>query len=137
MSTLKPYQFLSHTADLKIRAWGKTKKELFLNMMRAMEEAKKPEYDFNKPIERIITVNSFDGGTLLADFLNEVNYYNDVKQEGYQDGNFHKFTQNQLRVKLTGYKVKSFNDDIKAVTYHNLEIKKEKNLWQATVLFDI
>ncbi|PIR90405.1 hypothetical protein COU04_00035, partial [bacterium (Candidatus Gribaldobacteria) CG10_big_fil_rev_8_21_14_0_10_33_41] len=32
----KKYEILEHKADLKIRAFGKTKQELFLNMLLGM-----------------------------------------------------------------------------------------------------
>ncbi len=37
------YEILEHKADLKIRAFGKTKEELFLNMLLGMAESQKPE----------------------------------------------------------------------------------------------
>ena len=33
---MKNYEILEHKADLKIRAFGKTKEELFLNMLLGM-----------------------------------------------------------------------------------------------------
>ena len=42
---MKPYEILEHPADLKIRAFGKTKEELFLNMLKGMTDSLKPEMD--------------------------------------------------------------------------------------------
>ena len=39
------YEILEHTADLKIRVFGKTKEELFLNSLLAMAESMKPEVE--------------------------------------------------------------------------------------------
>ena len=40
--------------------------------------------------------------------------------------------------KLTGQKVESFGEEIKAVTWHSLDIHQEEDgTWQATVLFDV
>ena len=37
-----------------------------------------------------------------------------------------------------GRKVKRFKEDIKGVTYHELEIKQQKDgTWETTILFDI
>jgi SHS2 domain-containing protein len=42
---MKRFEILEHKADLKIRAFGKTKEELFLNMMIGMTESQKPEIE--------------------------------------------------------------------------------------------
>ena len=37
----------------------------------------------------------------------------------------------------SGKEISHFEEDIKAVTYHDLQIKKENKIWEAVVLFDI
>jgi SHS2 domain-containing protein len=59
-------------------------------------------------------------------------------KEIYNEVKFKKFLNNNLEAELIGNKVESFGEDIKGVTYHELEITKNKNgLYQATILFDI
>jgi len=132
------YQFLEHRADLKIQVFGRTKEELFLNAMLAMIEYLKP--DFKHPetnVEQEITVKSTDSTTLLADFLNEALYLIQVNKEIYSRVSFDMFTNKEITAKLSGQKVEAFGEDIKAVTYHNLEINQKNNSWEAIVLFDI
>ena len=69
--------------------------------------------------------------------MSESLYLSDVNNETYFDVKFKKFNENELVAKIKGREVKKFNLEIKAVTWHDLEIKKKDNLWQATVLFDI
>ena len=66
------YEILDHKADLKIRAFGKTKEELFLNMLLGMTESQKPEIKGEEKIIRQIKVKSLDSLALLVDFLSEV-----------------------------------------------------------------
>lgn len=141
------YEILEHKADLKIRAFGKIKEELFLNMMLGMEESMKPE--IKKPEEKTkrgIKIKSLDPSSLLVDFLSEVLYQNQVNKETYNNIKFKKNTDPstgsgqvaELEAEIFGQKVNRFDEDIKAVTYHNLNIQqKEDKIWEVTVLFDI
>ena len=136
---MKKYEILEHKADLKIRAFGKTKEELFLNMLSGMSENMKPE--LQKPGEktkRKIKLSSFDFQALLVDFLSEILYLSQVNKEVFFEAKFKKFSENEIDGEIFGHKAKRFGEDIKAVTYHNLEIRRKKDGgWEAVVLFDI
>ncbi|MDI6591965.1 MAG: archease [Patescibacteria group bacterium] len=132
------YQILEHKADLKIRAFGKDKKELFLNMLLGMVESQKPEIKNKKEVRRKIKIKSLDLPVLLVDFLSEVLYLSQVNREAYSNVKFAKFSDRELEAEIFGQKVERFGEDIKAVTYHNSEVKQnEDGSWQATILFDI
>ncbi len=135
---MKKFEILEHTADLKIRAFGKTKKELFLNMLLGMTESQKPEIKESQKIKREIKIKSLDIETLLVDFLSEVLYLTQVNREIYNDIKFTKFTETELEGELIGQKIERFGEDIKGVTYHGLNIYQRKDrIWEATVLFDV
>jgi SHS2 domain-containing protein len=144
---MKPYEILEHPADLKIRAFGKTKKELFFNTLKGMTESLKPEIG-EMIAKRTIKISSPDLEALLIDFLNEVLYLIQTNKEIYTNINFKKLTntphqkkfgtgQAELEGELIGKEAKRFGEDIKAVTYYDLDIHQEKGFWEATVLFDI
>jgi SHS2 domain-containing protein len=142
---MKQYETLEHKADLKIRAFGRTKEELFLNMLKGMMSGLRPKVKSQKSKVKIVNIKSPDLGALLVDFLSEVLYLTQVNKEIYTDIKFKKLTdsstgsgQAELEGELTGQKVERFGEDIKAVTYHELKIEqKEDKKWEATVLFDI
>jgi SHS2 domain-containing protein len=49
-----------------------------------------------------------------------------------------KITPFSIEGEVEGYKIESFSEDIKAVTYHESYIKQTvNNLWEALVIFDI
>jgi len=134
---MKKFKILPHTADLKIQAYGRTKEELFLNMLNGMSEGQKPEV-LPEKIRREIKINSPDLETLLVDFLSEALYLSQVNKEVYFQVKFKKFSENEIEGELIGQKVERFGEDIKAVTYHGLDIHQEKDeIWKAIVLFDI
>jgi len=135
---MKKYEILEHKADLKIRALGKTKEELFLNMLLGMANSQKPEIKNKKEIRREIKIKSPDLPSLLVDFLSEALYLSQVNKEVYNNVNFKKITDKELEGELIGQKVERFGEDIKAVTHHSLDIRQlSSGVWEANVLFDI
>ena len=135
---MKKYEILEHKADLKIRAFGKDKKELFSNMLLAMAESQKPEIKGKQKNKRQIKIKSLDLAALLVDYLSEALYLSQVNKEIYFDINFKKFSNTEIEGELIGQKVARFGEDIKAVTYHSLDIHQKKDkTWEATILFDI
>ncbi|MCH8741315.1 archease [Patescibacteria group bacterium] len=135
---MKKFEILEHKADLKIRAFGSTKKESFLNMLKGMTDALKPEIKKSGEVEKEIKIQSPDLPALLVDFLSEVLYLGQVNREAYFDINFKKFSDTKMECKIIGRKVEIFGEDIKAVTYHQLEVRQNQDgAWEATVLFDI
>ena len=134
---MKKYEILEHKADLKIRAFGRTKEELFSNILLGMAESQKATI-LPQEVKRDFRIKSPDLPSLLVDFLSEVLYLSQVNKEVYKEVKFKEFTDNEIKGELIGQKVESFGEDIKAVTYHDLDIHQENNgVWQATVLFDI
>jgi SHS2 domain-containing protein len=136
---MKRYEILEHKADLKIKVKGSSKEELFLNALLGMEKGLRPETKETKEeIKREIKIKSIDLPALLVDFLNEALYLIQVNKEIYNSINFRKLTDSELAGELIGQKVERFGEDIKAVTYHDLDIyQKEDGTWEAVVLFDI
>lgn len=134
---MKLYKILEHTADLKIKFFGKNKRELFSNALLGMFEAIGPEIQNEEIFEREISVSSANFENLLVDFLSEALYQSDINNEAYFKIIFDEFDDTHLKVKICGKKINKFSEEIKAVTYHGLEIKQTKAGWEATVLFDI
>jgi SHS2 domain-containing protein len=135
---MKEFEVLEHPADLKIKASGKTKEETFINMMRGMFESIKLKKKKEKQkTERDIRFGSADLKSLLVDFLSEVLYLSDVHNEAYLDGKITVTEDNRLVGKIFGQGIEGFEEEIKAVTHHGLEIGKVKDHWEAVVLFDI
>jgi len=132
------FEILDHPSDLKIKIFGKGKKELFENAVFAMGECLRPEIEIpEKNTKSKIKIKSADLFSLLVDFLSEVLYRAQVNKEIYYKVKFDKISDTELKAELFGEKVKRFGLEIKGVTYHNLNIEKKNSQWQAVVLFDI
>lgn len=143
---MEKFKILEHTADLKIKAFGKDKKEVFENVMLGMFKGARYEaVGESSVVKREIKVSSHDLPSLLVDFLSEVLYLSEVNQEIYQQIKFKIFNdplissgQAKIEAALIGKKLKSRGVIIKGATYHDLDIHQLKDkTWQATILFDI
>ncbi len=137
---MKPYEILEHVTDLEIRAFGKTKEALFSNMLKGMFEAAGPQIKGKRlkvKSERKIKIKSTDEQSLLVDFLSEALAQSDINNEAYFEAKFNKLTEKELEGEIFGWPIEMFKVEIKAVTYHGLEIKKLADHWEAKVLFDI
>lgn len=135
---MKKYEVLPHTADLQIRVFGKTKKELFENALFAMGECQQPEFGDGELIEREIEINSPDQEALLVDFLNEALYLSQINKESYFGAELEQFSDYHLKGKILGKKIVRFGEDIKGVTFHDLKISRGKDgRWKTAIVFDI
>lgn len=146
---MKDFELLPHTADLKIRIYGITLKELFKNAVIGMFQSIGPHaHNCKKEGDRLICkklpqkrqaeVAATAQDLLLVDFLSEALYFSDIYNEAYLDAEIHELTETVVKATLHGVAVERFDVvEIKAVTYHDLFIKKENDYYVAEVVFDI
>lgn len=137
---MKPYETIDHTADMGIRVWGSTKKQLFKNAAtgmfdlivdkRAVAAKKKMKFNLKAP----------DVKELFVSWLRELLYQYSAKGMVFKNIKISKLTDTQIEAIAAGEKINKshiFKNDLKAVTYHDLEIKKTKTGWKTQVIFDV
>lgn len=72
------------------------------------------------------------------DFLSEVLYQSQINHAVFPEVKFLKFSDIELEAEIFGSEVDIFDEDIKAVTYHELEIKKSPSGgFETIIVFDI
>ena len=138
---MKTYELIDHTADIGVKAYGK-------NLSEAFEHAAKGMFDIitdNSEIESVgqydIKLEAPDLEQILVDFLSELLFLNSAKNLVF---GFIKVEldekNNSLSARVFGEKYNiskhKVGAEIKAVTYHMLEVKKKKP-YSVQVLFDI
>lgn len=133
-----PYEILSHTADLRIRVKADSLKDLFGEALRAVGEILSKNKKNEIPVIRKIFATSQDKTALLVDFLNEILALSQINKEVYVKVNFSELSENSLEAEIEGMKVDGFDEDIKATTYHEANIKQNKiGQWETILVFDI
>lgn len=133
---MKKFEYLPHPADVKIRVYGKTIEDIFHNALLALFEILKPQLK-NKKINENIEIKSFDQFSLLVDFLNEVLALSEIKKVGFYKLEIKNLTANFLKGELEGGEVVQFEQEVKAITYHQGEIKKRDNYYLVDIILDV
>lgn len=134
------YKFLPHTADVKFQAFGKTLEEAFQNCAYALTETITDYKKIKPKKEKTIEIKSENQESLLYDFLEQFLILLDT--EGFLLNKIKslKITKNQLKATVIGdthpenYEI---DTTIKAVTYQEMFIKKEKGQYIIQVILDL
>ncbi|MGA9530415.1 MAG: archease [Candidatus Babeliales bacterium] len=149
MQNKPDFIMLPHTADIKIRAYGDSRVELFHNALIGMFQSIQPygptctlikervvctSLSQVRPIH--ITAPTID--SLLVDFLSEALFLSDIHDEAYFSTSLNIVTDTECKGQLLGTPIDGFSvAEIKAVTYHHLTITHHNNSWEADIIFDI
>ena len=137
----KFYKVFEHTADIGIKVRGRSLKELFKNLALAVfdiiAEKKPASSKIRKKIP--IKLEARNPEELLVDWINELLYLSSVKELIFEDFKIKEIDNNHIDVISVACPVKNYNVnvEIKAATYHELEVKRAKNGWQVKVIFDV
>jgi len=134
---MKKFEFLEHPADIKIRSYGKDLPELFINSALGMMTFLYENVNsIQTTQEETIEVEAEDLESLLVNWLSELLCDSDTHHRCFIKFKILFFSNTKLIAKAeVGNAIAQ--DDIKAVTYHDLKIIKEDNGWNATVIYDI
>lgn len=138
------FKFIEHTADIAVDLMATTIEELFICAANAWKSAIY-EGDELKSVEiKNVELKADTIEELLVGFLSEVNYFLLTKKWFCISVSSLLIKQNtefQLRAELKGVNVKEktieLNEEIKAVTYHQLKIEKIENEFRTRIVFDI
>lgn len=135
------YQFeiLEHPADIKLKITAPSKGSLFKGALKGMASIiNGQEYLKGESIKKKVEIFSLEEETLLVDFLNEILAQTDIYNSVFSEIEIEELTNQKITGKIKGNKVERFKEEIKGVTYHGLDIiKNKKGLWEATILFDV
>ena len=163
----KKYEFLEHTADIKFQAFGKNIEEVFENsalaMFNAMYDGKvkeKKSFKINvkgKDFESLLynfleeLLVLFDGENFFMSKVEKLEISKDISDKGNlinrkQIGRAKKSelaSDNgrhlKLKAEIIGDDAKNYkiHIDVKAITYHEMFVRQEKEGWIAQVVLDV
>ena len=132
------YEFLSHTADLKIRARGKELDGAFSSAAQGLREAIAGDVQVKARMEKEIDVTGFDNESLLYGLLDELlflldsdgflfSHVEDLESDGQ------RLTAKAMGDNAASYK---FSNAVKAVTYDDMLIVKDGGNWSVEFVLD-
>lgn len=134
-------KYLPHTADIRMFIEGETLQKLFKAGVKGMANIIKENicdhtHKFNSKTR--IKTCSLDYANLLIDFLSDVLTHTYTNKTIYCKINVLSLEKHKIVADIFGIETHDFDEEIKAVTYHEAEVKKNKNnLWETYIIFDI
>ncbi len=139
------FRFLEHTADIKVRAYGKTINEAFQEAARALFEAMTDTSKINPRIKRKIEVEAEDLKALLYQWLEEFIYLFDSEGLIFSEFKVESIQQKEGILKLKGEasgeefdsKKHAQRSAIKAITYHEMKIDQSPKKTTLEFVLDI
>ena len=134
---MQRFQEVEHTADWAFRAHGRDRAQLFTNAAQGMFELQGGAAEGEASVAREIAVSGTDRETLLVNWLNELLYLQETQQESYSRFDILESSDTHLRASVHGCSHWPQGRMIKAVTFHNLEVKPSATGWEATIVVDV
>ena len=137
---IKNFIFLEHTADIKFQAYGKNIEEAFENSALALKEVIAGKIKVKKKQKKKVKVKGNDPESLLYNFLEEFLYLLDAENFLMREIESIKIDKNLvISAIIFGDKASDyqFTNDVKAITYNEMFIKKENNKYTAQVVLDV
>ena len=137
----KRYHLIDHTADFGIQVFGSDSRELFINAALALFDVI-TEMDVLKGHDSChITASGADWPDLMINWLREILYLWNGKERLLKSVQILSLSENKISAKIyfDAYKPDRhiIKTEIKAVTYHQIQVKSSPSGWKAQIIFDI
>ncbi len=138
------YEYLPHTADIKVRIWGETLEDAFTEAGKAFTDT---TIDISKIEKKVVDQIRVEGGDLeelLYNFIEELIIRLDAEGKVYSDFKI-KILKDGDKYTLSGYAEGEELDlgrhnpkiHVKAMTYHEMRIEKADNGYIIEFVLDI
>jgi SHS2 domain-containing protein len=135
------YREIEHTADVGIEISGTTRAELFENAAFGVTDLLIDARTVRPLRPDTFTVRAGNAEELLVRWLSEFLYRFDARRELFSSFRIRELSETHLTAEVAGETYDPSHHrirrEIKAVTYHGLQIRGRDGAWKARVIFDI
>ncbi len=129
--------FLEHTADIKFKVVGDSKKKVFEESVRAFSHYLTGGKRVKKEQKKNITIEATDTGELLYKLLDELIYFVDAESFIASSAKV-SFTSKGITALIEGDRTDRYEiSQVKAATYAEMYVKKKGSNWEAQVVLDV
>jgi len=149
--TSSGYEELEHTADWALRVWSADLPGLFAAAAQGMYALMETTLLPGERLERAFSLKGPDCESLLVAFLSELLYDGESQGAGYDEFQItlaqgslaaeslaaESLAAESLSARLKGARIVSQNKEIKAVTFHNLNVQFQDGVYRVTIVFDV
>jgi SHS2 domain-containing protein len=138
---MKRFEILDHTADIGIIVHGENLKALFENAGEAFFHLITDLRKVRRRIERRINIRGESLDRLMVDWLSELLYLHDVENLLFKGFKVDSVGEDGLKAIVKGEPfqdgVHVIKTEVKAVTYHQIEVRQKNGRWRAQVILDL
>lgn len=135
------YKLIDHTADFGMQIFGSDAKDLFAGAAHAMFDQITDIKTLKGVDECKIHVTGDDWPDLMVNWLRELLYFWSGREILVKTTNILYITEYELsaNVKFDHYDPDQhvIKGEIKAVTYHRIQVKNGHEGWEAVIIFDV
>jgi SHS2 domain-containing protein len=135
------YEYIEHTGDLGFKAYGSTREALFSHAAMAFFEALVCLETVQEKEERPIKVEAAALDDLMVCWLSELLFLFDTETLLLKRFEITHMKDCTLKATVSGELMDPARHEIKtgikAVTYHQLYVRKRAGIWEAQVILDI
>jgi SHS2 domain-containing protein len=128
---------IEHTADWAIRVRAKELSSLFEQAAKGMTDLIGQVQDNTSLIPRPITIQAADLETLLVSWLEELLFILETENLMLSSSSVQLPSETQLLATIGLQPVEERWKEIKAVTYHDLEVRETNEGFEVTIVFDV
>jgi len=131
------HRWIEHTAELQLEIHARSEAGVFLQAVHALRELLDDEEPAGgSRAERTVEAEATDRGALLAEWLAELVFL--AEADGLVPDDVRDLVVGEDTV--TGVVVGRIDEPrhlIKAVTYHDLELRRDRDGWRGNVVLDV
>ena len=127
---------MEHTADWELEVWAPNMVGLLEEAARGMYELMAVEVSEESRCHRQLEIVAEDREQLVVSFLEELLFIADSEKVAF-DGFLLGVREDELSARLEGGSIVSQTKEIKAVTYHRLEIVETTRGVKTSIVFDV
>jgi SHS2 domain-containing protein len=138
---MKRFEILDHTADIGLIVYGNNLKALFENAGEAFFHLITDLRKVRRRVERRINIGGESLDRLMVDWLSELLYLHDVEGLLFKEFKVESIGEDGLMAVVKGepfqQKIHVIKTEVKAATYHQIQIQRENGRWKAQVILDL
>jgi SHS2 domain-containing protein len=138
---MRHFEILDHTADIGIIVHGENLNALFENAGEAFFHLITDLKKVKRRVERQVDIEGESLDRLMVDWLSELLYLHDVENLLLKGFKVDAVGQDGLKATVKGEPfqegVHVIKTEVKAVTYHQIEVRQEAGGWRAQVILDL
>jgi SHS2 domain-containing protein len=138
---MRRFEVLDHTADIGLIIYGENLKVLFENAGEAFFHLITDLRKVRRRIEKRINIGGESLDRLMVDWLSELLYLHDVENLLFKGFKVESVGKDGLKAIVKGEPFREgvhvIKTGVKAVTYHQIEVRQEQEGWRARIIFDL